>query len=119
MIIFDFLSANWDWLLAIVVIIVGVILRLRSLWKGNVIEWLVAICADAETIYGGGTGYLKLRYVYDAFLGQFPALSKYVAFDTFSKWVDKALANLKEKLKTNEKINAIVTQDTGGATDVE
>ena len=45
MIIFDFLSANWDWLLAIVVIVVGVILRLRSLWKGNVIEWLVAICA--------------------------------------------------------------------------
>ena len=60
MIIFDFLSANWDWLLAIVVIVVGVILRLRSLWKGNVIEWLVAICADAESIYGGGTGYLKL-----------------------------------------------------------
>ena len=117
MIIFDFITSNWDWLLVIVVLIVGVILRLKALWKGNVVEWLVAICADAEAVYGGGTGYLKLRYVYDAFLAQFPALSKYISFDTFAKWVDVALDMLKEQLKTNDMLNEIIT--TGGADNVE
>ena len=55
MIVFEFIKNNWDWILAIIVLIVGVLLRLRALWKGNVIEWLVAICADAEALYGGGT----------------------------------------------------------------
>ncbi len=114
MIFIEFVKANWDWLAAIVIIVVGVALRLKALWKGNVIEWLVAICADAESLYGGGTGYIKLRYVYDAFLGQFPALSKYISFSTFSKWVDKALEKLKEKLATNTRLNEIIT--TGGAT---
>ena len=109
MIIFDFLSANWDWLLAIVVIVVGVILRLRSLWKGNVIEWLVAICADAESIYGGGTGYLKLRDVYAEFVKAYPIVGIILPFDYFSSVVDKALKLLKEKLSENETICEIVT----------
>lgn len=112
--VLNFFVDNWDIIAVIVILVTGVTLRLKSLWKGSVVEWLVAICADAETLYGDGTGYLKLRYVYNAFLATFPVISKYISFDTFSQWVDVALEKLKAKLSANEKLNAIVNPITGG-----
>lgn len=117
--VLNFIYDNWDIIAVIVIIVIGVVIRLRSLWKGDVVEWLVAICADAETLYGDGTGYLKLRYVYNAFLATFPVLSKYISFETFSKWVDIALDKLKAKLSANEKLNSVVKPVLGGIKNVE
>ena len=112
--VLNFITENWDIIAVVLVLVTGVLLRLRALWKGDVVEWLVAICADAETLYGDGTGYLKLRYVYNAFLATFPVLSKYISFDTFSQWVDIALDKLKAKLSANEKLNNVVKPVLGG-----
>lgn len=89
--VLNFFADNGDIIAVIVILVTGVTLRLKSLWKGSVVEWLVAICADAETLYGDGTGYLKLRYVYNAFLATFPVISKYISFDTFSQWGRRSL----------------------------
>lgn len=71
-------------------------------------EWLLYAVTKAEKELGGGTGQIKLRYVYDMFLAKFPYLAKVVSFDSFSKLVDEALEKFRELLKTNTKIDEYV-----------
>lgn len=71
-------------------------------------EWLLYAVTEAEKELGGGTGQIKLRYVYDMFLVKFPYLAKVVSFDSFSKLVDEALEKFRELLKTNSKIDEYV-----------
>ena len=47
---------------------------------------------------GGGTGEIKLRYVYDKFLIIFPKISLFVSFDLFKTLVDEALQKAKDLL---------------------
>lgn len=71
-------------------------------------EWLLWAVAEAEKMYGSGTGVLKLRYVYDMFLSRFGELEYLISFEDFSKMVDEALEALQHFLETNEKINSYV-----------
>lgn len=75
----------------------------------NIKEWLKYAVIEAEKALGGGTGQLKLRYVYDLAVSQFPWLVSIVSFDIFSSWVDEALEWMKQQLETNVKINGYVT----------
>ena len=72
-------------------------------------EWLILICMQAEKELGGGTGALKLRYVYDQFIKQFPDLAKIVSFEFFSGLVDQALAEFKKMMKTNDRVMEYVS----------
>lgn len=65
-------------------------------------EWLLYAVTLAEKELGSGTGRIKLRQVYDAFLEKFPVFSRFVPFETFSSWVDEALELMKQMLRTNE-----------------
>lgn len=71
-------------------------------------EWLLWAIAEAEKLYGSGTGALKLRYVYDLFLSRFKELEYFIPFDEFSKMVDDSLVGFRELLGKNEKINNYV-----------
>ena len=71
-------------------------------------EWLLWAVAEAEKLYGSGTGALKLRYVYDLFLSRFKELEYFIPFDEFSKMVDDSLVGFKDLLGKNEKINNYV-----------
>jgi membrane associated rhomboid family serine protease len=64
-------------------------------------EWLVFACAQAELALGSGTGMLKLRFVYDMFISQFPMFSKFISFSTFQAWTEDALVTFKEWVKSN------------------
>jgi hypothetical protein len=72
--------------------------RLGAIQKGNMSEWLVYAVTEAERDLGGGTGQLKLRYVYDLFSNKFSVLSRLLSFGTFSAWVDIALVEMKRLL---------------------
>lgn len=71
-------------------------------------EWLLFAVAQAEKQFGGGTGQLKLRYVYDKFLTQFPQLAQHISFETFSMLVDEVLKRFKTILATNEYLQAYI-----------
>ena len=71
-------------------------------------EWLLWAVAEAEKLYGSGTGALKLRYVYDLFLSRFKELEYFISFDEFSKMVDDSLVGFRDLLGKNEKINNYV-----------
>lgn len=73
--------------------------------------WLLYAVIEAERIYKSGTGTLKLRYVYSLFVEKFSALASFVSFETFSRWVDEVLVEMRHILETNKDIEAYVNDD--------
>ena len=76
----------------------------------NVKEWLKWAVTEAEKKLGGGTGQLKLRYVYNLAVAKFPWLVSIVSFEMFSGWVDEALDWMKQQLESNQSINDYVSE---------
>lgn len=74
-------------------------------------EWLLWAVTLAERELGGGTGQLKIRYVYDMFVERFPWLAKMIDFNQFSDLVDGALDQMHGMISTNKAIKAIVEGD--------
>ena len=71
-------------------------------------EWLLWAVTTAEADLGSGTGKLKLRQVYDMFLERFPKVAAAVSFETFSKWVDTALIDMRKMLEQNQAVSRLV-----------
>lgn len=71
-------------------------------------EWLLYACTMAEKELGGGTGQLKLRYVYDMFVEKFSFLKLLVTFEQFSGMVDEALVKMREMLEKNPNVAMLV-----------
>ncbi len=79
-------------------------------------NWLLLAVSEAEKELGGGTGELKLRKVYDKFLGKFPWLAKVISFKRFMSMVRKALEEMETMLSENKAAKAYVE---GSAEDTE
>ena len=67
-------------------------------------EWLLLAVVEAEKKLGGGTGQIKLRYVYDMFIEKFKFLALMITFEQFSIMVDMALDKMRLMLSSNEKL---------------
>lgn len=74
-------------------------------------EWLLYAVTMAEKELGGGTGKIKLRYVYDWFLTTFPWLAKAISFEVFSGLVDEALEEMKGLLETNKSVGKYIAEE--------
>ena len=81
---------------------------------GQVKQWLLYAVIEAEKKMGGGTGEIKLRYVYDKFLIIFPKISLFISFELFKTLVDEALSKAKELLQENEKLKNYVEDNSKG-----
>lgn len=68
-------------------------------------NWLLLAVSEAEKELGSGTGKQKLKRVYLWFTERFPVASFFVAFETFSGWVDAALQVMEKILENGEGIN--------------
>ena len=99
----EWLTENWNSLLILVLLIVGLIKLLMN-DKAKAKEWLLWACLEAEKQFGSKTGSIKLRYVYDAFLTAFPLLSKFISFEQFGAMVDEALVQMKHLINTNMRV---------------
>ena len=71
-------------------------------------EWLLFAVVQAEKELGGGTGQLKLRYVYDMFVSKFKFVQMLVSFEEFSEMVDDSLDIMRGMLSTNNKVKEYV-----------
>ena len=71
-------------------------------------EWLLLAVVEAEKKLGGGTGQIKLRYVYDMFIEKFKFLALIITFEQFSVMVDMALDEMRFMLSSNEKLKDYV-----------
>ena len=68
-------------------------------------SWLLSVIVNAEKVYGGKTGKVKLSYVYGLFIEKFPKLARVISFETFSTIVDEVL-----KINENYIDNAVPTE---------
>ena len=102
-----------EWLSTVAVIMIVAYLSFKFIQneKTNIKEWLLLAVTEAEKALGSGTGKLKLRQVYQMFVETFPVFSKLVGFDTFSLWVDDALATMYHLISTNISINEYIGID--------
>ena len=112
----EFLIENWYIILAamalgaLAVVAVVRFFRLpREKQMENVRQWLLGAVTAAEKELGGGTGKLKLRTVYDAFLTKFPWLAPVIPFEQFSGLVDDALVEMRKLLADNKAVQQLVT----------
>ena len=117
----DFMIENWYMLFGLTALIFMTGLAIYSFFKkptpeqmDNLREWLLGAVTEAEKELGGGTGKLKLRQVYDAFVARFPWLAKVISFAIFSDMVDDALEEMREMLDKNEAVQDYVA--AGGRT---
>lgn len=111
----DFLIENWYIIVAGIAALVAALVAVKHYWGlptaqqiAAIKEWLLWAVTQAEADLGSGTGQLKLRYVYDMFVAQFPWAAKVISFELFSKMVDEALDKMREMLKTNPAVAALV-----------
>lgn len=72
-------------------------------------QWLIFVTLEAEKQFQSGTGQIKLRFVYDAFLTKFKWISFFMSFETFSLLVDEALKEMKDMLSKNKAVENLVT----------
>lgn len=105
----------WYIILAVIALVaVGVLVAVRffkqpsSEQLDKVKEWLLWAVLEAERKLGSGTGALKLRFVYDLFVGKFPWLAKIVSFEQFSDLVDEALDKMQDLLNKDEAVTEYV-----------
>ena len=110
-----FFIDNWMLLVALVAVLVSTGISIYSFYKKptteqlqSVKEWLLFAVTEAEKKLGGGTGQLKLRFVYDMFVEKFPYTSDLISFETFSDLVDEALERMKAMLETNKAVETYV-----------
>ncbi len=100
--------------IVLIALVVGVIwfIKLPKDKKiANLKEWLKLAVVEAEKALGGGTGQLKLRYVYYLAVKQFPWVVSLVPFETFSLWVDEALDWMRQQLEQNKNIDSYVNKE--------
>ena len=76
-------------------------------------SWLLSVIVNAEKIYGGKTGKVKLSYVYGLFIEKFPKLAKIVTFDAFSALVDEVLKIHENFINTNTNTYNITANSAG------
>lgn len=77
-------------------------------------EWLLYAVTKAEQKLGGGTGKIKLRYVYDMFVTRFAWIAKVIPFEVFSDMVDDALEEMREMLEQNKAVQELVNGKVDG-----
>lgn len=102
-----FILENADKIVIILLVLIVLVYALIQK-RGNIKEWLKWAVAEAEKALGSGTGQLKLREVWSMFTKQFPWVSTFISFETFSFWVDEALDWLEDQMNKNIDINDIV-----------
>lgn len=94
----EFITIYWK---QILFCILCLLIMIYGCMTGKCIEWLKGAVVEAEKYLGSGTGQLKLRMVYDAFINMFPVFSTIVPFKLFSYWVDLALKWFEKQLESN------------------
>ena len=112
----NYLMNNWFMIVALLTVLFVCFLAVKK-WLNkptaeqiaNIKEWLLLAVTEAEKQLGGGTGQLKLRFVYDWAVERFSWVAL-IPFDTFASWVDEALNEMKKQLAANEAVKAYIEE---------
>lgn len=116
----NFITENWFVLVALVAVagaggyaVYNFVKMPSDKQLSKVREWLLYAVTMAEQKLGGGTGQIKLRYVYDMFVTRFAWLAKTITFEMFSMMVDEALEKMRSMLESNPAVRELVNGEAG------
>lgn len=111
----NFIISNWSLFIVLLSVLISCLYIIYTFTKmpteeqmNKVKEWLLYAVAAAEKELGGGTGQIKLRYVYDMFLIKFPSIAKLISFEKFSALVDESLEKFKDLLESNIRLQSYI-----------
>lgn len=97
----------------IIVMIASYVISFLKAKKEDQIEiiknWLLYAVSEAEKIFGGKTGQLKLAEVYNRFVSTFPTLAKMISYERFQQLVDEALVKMRHLIETNAYIEEYIS----------
>lgn len=120
----QFFVENWYVAIALLALLTTIVIFAVRFFKkptaeqlATVKEWLLYATTLAEKELGGGTGKLKLRYVYDMFVQKFPWVAKVLPFELFSEMVDESLDSMNDLLSSNAAVRLFVNGITEQADD--
>lgn len=109
---FDFILANWDSILAALVVVIVAIVAVIKQEKTIIFKMLYSLVTEAEKQYGSGTGELKLSSVVSQVYSKLPSVASIIPVKTVEKWVEEALAKAKEKWAKNSNVATYITPDS-------
>ena len=95
----------------IIIVFIGGAIALFKGEKKSLKDVLLYLCTEAEKIYGSKTGQLKLKYTWSEACRQFPFLTTFLSFETFSDMVDDCLVDFRHLIETNDSIAEYVGAD--------
>ena len=105
-------------IIAIIIVLIAAVAGVVAFIKlpqekkiANIKEWLKLAVVEAEKALGSGPGQLKLRYVYDKAVQQFPWIVSLIPFETFGGWVDEALEWMKKQVEQNKNVIEYIAQN--------
>lgn len=104
----NWLAENWYFIVLALVIVILAIVFVLNFTKlpvkdrnSKILKFLLGVVIAAEAEFGSKTGQAKLATVYGKFVIAYPFIKTLVSFNTFSKWVDMALDEMKEMIENN------------------
>ena len=111
------LNENWSLLVVLAVLIILIARFIKKFSElpsdeqmEKIRQWMLFAVIQAEKELGGGTGQVKLRYVYDLFLERFQSLAPAITFVMLSDMVDEALEKMRHLLETNSKVKEYIEE---------
>lgn len=104
-IVMSFLSNYWSVIVLSIIVIIGIVGVLKTRTLSG---WLKLAVVEAEKMFGSETGELKLQYVYNEAVKQFPIIATILPFSFFKKLVNSALDWMKKQIDENSKIKEYI-----------
>lgn len=105
----DFLINNLDFFLTFIIAVIACIIMARRGQIKKIKEIVLALCVNAEIIYGGGTGAIKKASVIEAIYDLLPSWAKlFISDKTISEIVEEGKAKMDELADSNDIVNELL-----------
>lgn len=107
--ILNFLLLNWDSVLVVLAVLVGVIVLLAKKQYAILDRIILVLVTEAEKQYGGGTGAVKLAAVIDWVYPKIPAVIRlFITEAQLVAAIERVLAEAKAKWEKNPNISSYI-----------
>lgn len=106
----DFIKANWDSILVVLVMVFVLVLLVRNGYKKSVRKILFYLVTQAEIEFGNGTGELKYALVATWLYERIPLIMRIILTEkTIDDLIEQAVIKMKEYLAENENARLLIS----------
>ena len=108
--ILNFLLANWDSVLIVIVLITVFIILITKKQYAILDKIVFSLVTEAEKKYGGGTGAAKLAAVIEQLYPKIPAVIRlFISEAQLEKLIERVLADAKDRWEKNPNLSAYIS----------